>query len=470
MKKIMYIFIILSLLLCISGCKKKKKIFHNSYEFADQYFDNDKEVSDIKIKNIPKKSIEIGYFSQAGIELEISYVDGKKQIYPVTEALFPKEDISEFKTPGDKYFDLVFKNKHIALKFSLIEPEVKVVFKVRFIDRLNNVVEEKLVDYLSSVKCSKESSFTDYEENNAYYKFEGKYDKDLDYIYFNTDIRPVYTKYLLFNSADGYRYAVDFNQAFVVSRATESSGVYNMHSLVYLGRYNNFIVQTLDTVERTEYKNETLSFSKNKNAKSAISFKENILTNLRNNVLPKTYIHTTEYVPNPYSQIIMQNTNKLNFDLSQNTSINFEDGLLDVPSCILTSFDGYDFSGIERSDEIITSNKSLFEDNADLYLGKYMQGGTTYEHKIASDYELGYYQADYVCDLDVYLDIEYKMVVSAEGYIITIFINTAKIAFAYDESTLKFNVRYRENNDFDSYSKSMTISDGLLGNTFYVYV
>ena len=332
MRKILAIFTILSLFLCITGCKKKEKVFHNSYELADQYFSNDEEVSDIKIKNVPKSPIEIGYFSKAGIELEISYVGGNKQTYPVTEMLFPKEDMQEFKTPGDKYFDIVFKNKHIPLKFTLIEPEVKVVFKVRFLDRLNNVVEEKLVDYLSSVTCSKESSFTDYEENNAIYKFEGKYDKDLDCIYFNTDIKPVYTKYLLYNSSDGYNFYEDYNQAFVVSRSG-SSGVYNMHSLVYLGRYNNFVLQTLDTIERTEYKNETLSFSKNKNAKSDMSFKENILANLRDNVLPKAYKHTTDYVPNPFAEVIMQNTSKLNFDLSKTTSVSFADGLLDVPSC-----------------------------------------------------------------------------------------------------------------------------------------
>lgn len=470
MKKLLTIFTILSLFLCITGCKKNNnKVFHNSYELAEQYFSNDAEVSDIKIKNVPKSPIEIGYFSQAGIELEVSYVDGSKQTYPLTEGLFPKEDLIEFKTPGDKYFDIVFKNKHIALKFTLVEPEVKVVFKVRFLDRFNNLVEEKLVDYLSSVKCSKESAFVNYEDNNAYYKFEGKYDKDLDYICFNTDIKPVYTKYLFYNSADGYKFFDDYNQAYVVSR-TGSSGVYNMHSLVYLGRYNNFVLQTLDTIERTEYKNEKLSFSKNKNAKSDMSFKENILANLRDNVLPKAYKHTTDYVSNPFAEVIVQNSKLLNFDLSQTTSVNFTDGFLDVPSCVTTSFDGYGFSGLERNDGIITSNKSVFENNSDLYLGKYMQGGTNYDYQIASDYELGYYQAEYLCDLDVYLDVEYRYIESAEGYIVTIFIDSAKIAFAYDESTLRFDIRYSENNDFSSYSKVMSISDGLLGNTFYVFL
>ena len=471
MKKLLTILSILSLSVCITGCKKNKKKFQNTYEIIDQYFSNDKEVTDIRIKNVPKDPIEIGYFSQAGITLEVSYIDGKKQTFPVTEGLFPKEDLNEFKTPGDKYFDIIFKNKHIALKFTLKEPEVKVVFKVRFLDKDNNLVEEKLVDYLSSVTCSKESAFKDYEEKNVYYKFEGKYDIDLENIYFNTDVKPVYKKYLLYNSADGYTYQQDVDQAFVVSKQQQSSGSYTMHSLVYLGRYNNFVIQTLDTVERTEYKSDTLSFSKNKNAKSDMAFKENILNNVKN-VLSKGYKHTTDYAPNPQVDvdIFVQDSYKLNFDLSQTNSVSLGDSLLDVPSCITTSLDGYSFSGLDRNDGIKTSNKSLFESNADLYLGKYMQGGTTFNYTVTPDYKLGYYQAEYICDLDVYLDIEYRYVESAEGYLAYVFIDTAKIAFAYDESTLKFNVRYNEENDFSSYSKSFTISDGVLGNTCFLFL
>ena len=158
------ILVLMSICSCMTfvSCGKEKDngyTFVNSYEVSDSYFSKSEEISNIKITNVPKEEIEIGYFGHAGITLEVNYVNGDKETYPITEKFFSEDIIGEFLVPGDKYFDIVYKGNHLPLKFTLVPAKVLPKYEVNFYDRFGNIVETKYVSYLSSTKCSNHALF-----------------------------------------------------------------------------------------------------------------------------------------------------------------------------------------------------------------------------------------------------------------------------------------------------------------------
>lgn len=461
MRKILSILISIALIMCLVACKKAPKELRN-FDIGGPLLLNDSEVSEVKFKNVPKTPIEIGYFSNQKIYLEVSFVDGSKENIHVTEDFFPKDCIKEFKIPGEKYFDCLFKGQHIPLKFSLKENVNPIAFKVEFYNEKNETIQTSYVSYLSSVSCTSVGKVKNYELDGYYYKYNGNLEKGIDYVYKNMDVHPTYDKFLLRNSYDNYNNTLSYDMVSHYNVGNEQ------HMLFYVGRYNDFIIQSMDTIERNEYKKEVISFDKRANAKSPITFVDNIAFNLKNDVLRNSYIHDSSKMYYDYYTIYQ--SSKLDFNLNISSELDIDGVKTEIPSCIMNSISnsGYtDFSGFARRDGINTSTLSLFDNNADLYFNYYLKDGETYDVTLAPDAKLGYYKVDYIADCDIYIDLTYTIEEGSGWYFITI--NNAKIGLDYDINTLKFDLRYSSTNEFTSYSKPVTINDKKIGESLVYY-
>ena len=211
MKKLLYLFISLCLAITLVGCGKKKTTykFYDVVEKNDSVFSSTKEISTMKLKGVPKSAIEIGYFAYAGIYFEVTYIDGEKQKVDINEGFFPESDLNEFKTPGNKYFDLVYKGTHFALKFKLVEPTQPIKYLVNFHDRSGAVIYKTYCSYLDEVKCLNESAIENYTDGKSLYIFNGKWDQKLKYVYSNLDVYPIYDKCFYGNASDNYYSSFD---------------------------------------------------------------------------------------------------------------------------------------------------------------------------------------------------------------------------------------------------------------------
>ena len=131
------VFLLFIFILLVSSCNNNDEIINdvsfNEIKLDNVIFDEDKNVSSIEIIDVPAE-IKIGHFSSFNIKFKINYVDETVSYKRITEEMFSEELLEEFLNPGDKYFDFVYKNNHISLRFKLIESENPVYFNVEFKD------------------------------------------------------------------------------------------------------------------------------------------------------------------------------------------------------------------------------------------------------------------------------------------------------------------------------------------------
>ena len=193
MKKLLYLFISLCLTILVCGCSNKNASYKFFNVYDPYYFDSNKEVSTIKLKGVPTSPIEIGYFSYAGIYLDVTYTDGSKEKVPVTERLFPESELMDLKIPGKKNYDLLYKDTHMSLKFELKEATIDLKYQVHFYDRNSNLIYTSYCSYLEEAKCPNNSEIKDYTDGKYIYKFNGNWGISLKHIYYNLELYPVYS-------------------------------------------------------------------------------------------------------------------------------------------------------------------------------------------------------------------------------------------------------------------------------------
>ena len=459
MKKILYIFISLCLAILVSGCSKKKVTykFYNVYDTS--YFDNGKEVSTIKVKGVPSEAIEIGYFSYAGIYLEVTYTDGTKENVAVTERLFPESELMDFKIPGKKNYDLVYKDTHMSLKFELKEATQDIKYQVNFHDRDGKIIYTTYCSYLDEVKCLKEDEIKNYTDGKNIYVFNGNWGIDLKHVFYNLDLYPKYDKCLYMNADDGFYSSKEFYQrADIIEGST-------YHQLIGVGKINNVLLASLETLEVTEAKNQTLIFDKKNTSSSCASLIELMGENITN-LVKDYYIH--DYWSSASLDIKLVNGNKLNFNTNVSNSIDayVDEGItnsIDIPSFITTSFSNYPgFSGYTREDGHVVSNKNVLDaSNPEFFLTEFIGKGdnaSKIEVPITPDYQLGFYRMDFLCNLNVFIDLTYH-IESTGGYGRNYVIEDAKIGFTYEPGGSQFKLRYSEDGSYDSYGIPITVSD-----------
>ena len=461
MKKLLTIFTTLSLAFIIAGCGKKATSV--TYNPDSDYFDINKEVSNIKLTNVPKK-IQIGYLRQANIILEITYSDGTIDEKVINESFFPKEMYEELQKEGDKYFDFVYKNKHIPLKFKLVKAEVPMTYKVDFVNEKGNVIETKYVRYLQSVKCSREGTINDYFADGYFYKFTGTFDHDLDYIYDNFTAVPVFNKYKSSNFDEKY-YQNSTTYDVIDTLDTTIDGSY--HTLAYVGRVKDFVVCPLYyTYIRDKYEDINVKYTKEIDIDS---FYKNICKKLKDYV-HRCYNHST--TTKLLTDFSITNTDILNFDLSIENDytlggLNLNESVtMKLPDCFVgdLSLTNYDLTTKQRKDGENYSFYSLFaKEGARLHETEYKMSNPTEELHLTEEYDKGYYDLNFVLDLDLYLDIQYNVVKTGENYQINL--ENIKIAATFISDTGRFEMNYNTTNSFEYYGNKFSVDNYTLALT-----
>ena len=190
--------------------------------------------------------------------------------------------------------------------------------------------------------------------------------------------------------------------------------------------------------------------------------------NIKNNIIKQYYIHNTSTAS---LDIKLVNSGKLNFNTNVNSAVDafVEEGVtnsIDIPSCITTSFANYTgFAGYTREDGYAVSSKNVLDTTtAEFFLTEYIGKGdnpSKVNIPITPDYKLGYYRADFVCDLDVFIDFTYH-VESTGGYGRNYIIDDAKIGFTYPQGAGEFKLRYSEDGNFETCGMPITVSDYLV--------
>ena len=466
MKKILNLFIFLGLMLVLFGCGSKKNsttakktntyVFKNVYEIEDSSFDKQVEITDIKLKGIPEAPIEIGYFSFAGIALEVNYIDGTTKIITVTEKLFPESSLKEFTTPGKKYFDLVYKQKHMALRFELVEPTTAVKYKVTFHQRTGEEIYTTYVSYLDSVTFTRTDEIKDYTDGNYIYKFNNKWSEDTSHIYYNVDLYPQFDKKDYINANEGYKFESGYNLVNDYKTANDQ-----FKGLVYVGRMKNVVLASLNVEEVFVNDNQTISFYKNAYS-SNDKLLSTMLQSVKQTILVENYIHDGSSC---WTNLYIKNSSKLRFDPSKNESRAAYNGIglgytnITVPSCIQTSLSDYSsYTGFTRGDGVRISNLSMLDlTSDDVYNNYYLNGEDTVTINVTPDYKTGYYRLDFVADLDIFLDLTYTISSVDDGRCFDL--KEAKIAFTYTEEQPAFKLRYSSDGNFDKVGMPITVSD-----------
>ena len=378
-----------------------------------------------------------------------STIDGEKQKIDINEGFFPESDLNEFKTPGNKYFDLVYKGTHFALKFKLIEPTQPIKYLVNFHDKSGEVIYKTYCSYLDEVKCLNEDKIANYTDGKNLYVFNGKWNQQLKHVYSNLDVYPIYDKCFYGNISDNYYSSSEY---YKVADINHSDDTY--HSLMYMGRINNAVLASLDTIQLTEQKNQTISFDKKKDYGTSDKLYAIVLNNIKS-LISNYYIHDN-WTPVDTNYYVFENSSKLNFNMN-------DEGTNNVPKCITTSFSNYSgFSGFTREDGAKVSAKNVLDStNAELFLTEYIGTGedaSKATFNITPDYKLGYYRADFICNLDIFIDFTYtKQYVQqyTNKYILT----DVKIGFTYATGESKFALRYSADGNFESEGMPFTIQD-----------
>ena len=120
-----------------------------------------------------------------------------------------------------------------------------------------------------------------------------------------------------------------------------------------MGRIDNVVLASIDTIQLTEQNNQTFEFDKKKDYGTSDKLNAAILDNIKS-LISNYYIHDN-WTPVWSDYYVFTNSSKLNFDLNNVDENN-------VPKCITTSFSNYSgFSGFTREDGVKVSDKNVLD-------------------------------------------------------------------------------------------------------------
>ena len=457
------VFLLFIFILLVSSCNNNDEIINdvsfNEIKLDNAIFDEDKNVSSIEIIDVPAE-IKIGHFSSFNIKFKINYVDETVSYKRITEEMFSEELLEEFLNPGDKYFDFVYKNNHISLRFKLIESENPVYFNVEFKDRNGNLLETKSVKYLNSVTYNGPKDL-DYIKDEKYYRFNGNWSEDLSHVYSNMVLYPKYDECGFVNHFDDYFTTKEYSDFMIYEPIKTYNEGNNTHGLIYVGRMENAILKSYGKIERTEY--EATQFKYNQDDLSVTEFYQDLGDNIKKNIILDKYVHKDEKIDLNFT--IIYNLSKLNLDLSKNNEYEYENNKYNISSCISVDFSNYNLTendGYQRNDNIKTSVDNIFNLNDKKIYDKYLNGGSI---NITEDYPLGTYNLSMMADLDIYLDLTFMELTPFGQYPIYYQINDVKLGFAMAKDSLRFGFTYSNNEDINSFGNKITIYDSIISHT-----
>lgn len=473
MKKLYALIMILSLLFVITGCKKNNGIKRPiDIDHSITYFGSAKGVSDITITNVPKE-IKIGYFASANIKLVITYLDGIKEEQHITEKFLPKAYLEDLKTEGDKYFDFIYKEKHIPLKFKQVAADVPMYYSVDFVDETGKNIEHKYVKYLDEafISQSKVNLVRDYIKDGYYYKFTKTFDQDLDYIYSNMTCKPVFVKYKTYGNSYGYYDKYSYPPIYEIIDAKIDSDLIR-HTLLYVDRVTDFAASSLTKPYlKEDYSDKVWRFRK---TDSMTDFYQEVNDNLKN-LVKNNYYHETES-EYPYQPgITCTSTCYLNFNLNDTNSYEmgndttgkFNINLQDCFTGDLTKTMYNPDRSLKRRDGGLFNYDSIFELDPNLYLSEDYYDGTSSVQiqDILGDIIMGYYNLDFVIDVDVYIDVIYEFV--HNGNDCMFILQEVNLVFCYVPGSAKYVLNHSTDNTYEYHGTQFKISDGMLADTLY---
>ena len=458
MKKLFKLSTIFLLALTLAACSGKKNNDNNTpndleentlvkYEPIVDSFSADKAITNMEFINVPTEPIEIGKFAYSNIILQANFIDGTKERMHVTESFFRSEQLADFKTPGQKYYDFLYKGNHIPLRFELKEAKTYPTFTVEFRDKDGSLLDSKVVKYLEEAKYSGKKDLG-YLENNKYYMFTGEWDKDIEYVYSNMSVKPKFKECPVVNSYDNY-YLENLYEYSIVKCEGDSS---DKHALVYMGRINDATLVNLDTQTREHYKDTVFEYTRD-TSYSRLNFAELINNNLINNVLLNNYCHDS--FKNPWYQVNIWNGYLLNFDSSNCITRDISDLGYNLSDLTPISRSGYSTSYKSVINHMYTDPYNVYmADDANILT-------------LTEDYPLGNYQLCLMSDLDVYLDIHFE-ITEDNGYQ-NYKLTSAKLAVCYLPETIRMDFKY-SSDDITTYSNKFVIYDAHLLDTLYEYI
>ena len=395
-KKNLLAVILLSLsLLTGCGCSQDNEPSYISFGVPNDWNIQRKEsIVSMEFVNVPTDPIEVGYFSQAGIGLKVRYIDNAEKVYDFDESFFPLPVLSTLKTPGEKAFDITFKENHIPLNFTLIKAKQPRKVKATYIDYRGTEVAQTYVNYLDDAVYTGED-IPSYQEDGGINVWNGLFDGRYYNLYRDETLvasyeyRP-YGYYLDDMNNQPQRYEMIIGG--IGRKNNNDVGAFyfaRMKRVVLDG--SEFVYHNKGFFDKTTYNNPTFDIN---------------INNLGDKVLTSFIEHgyvfdgsglTVYHGNNKYGracEYTMVNLNK--FNLSK-----------DISTFKATAFDSvsptpkYISSGDNSSVDLLYSEKSL---NAIKDAAK--AGHST---SIYHDYKSGYYCEELVADVDLYLVVEYQI-------------------------------------------------------------
>ena len=432
----------------MSGCGNKTQIVKpivNNNIFAVSIPEKETPVTNVTLLNVPKDSVEIGYLSYVGMEMQIEYEDQTVATIPFTEKLIPHEQLESLKTPGKKYIDFLFKNNHISFDINLVAPKTPMYHVVKFMERGNCPLKEVYVGYLEKAIYDGRS-VEGYREGDYYYEFNNKWDQDLDYVYCDMVANAVYDKVDIRNYASKQTQRVNLKHE---SGTTYAYNVFPMigylndggggKALFYMGEVKNVEIANGATVNHKEnsYDRVSVSFEN----KDKIDFQDSII-----NMVKKVYClgDKTETARYPLTKLIDGQELALDLTIDQSGKPK------DLGTVLSSSYGNLNW---KRSDGRIISHDSVMREEikADVLSGIKDE----YHEPLYIGTKEGYYRISYLANIDLLLEIDFTinsmsgadMILNARVYPCFIY-GSMRPTLSYSESG-EFNENYQSTLNFD---------------------
>ena len=419
----------------LTGCGNKghkyvRPIVNNAvYDVAIP--NRESPVTAVNVLNVPKTTIEVGYMSYMGIQLEIHYADDAEITIPFTEKLFPLDQLKTLKTPGKKYIDFLFKGQHINFDLDLVKAEVPVYHKVTFRDHNNMVLQEKLFSYLEPAVYSGRTieSFLD---GDYYYEFADEWDHDTSYVFCDFTTNAVY------NTTDVRNYGRKYTTRMTLNH---ESGTYAYNVAPIIAKKDNSYLYYIGEVRDVELAHSEAIYHKKSNfdgIDADFSNKEAIDFNEPMSQLVKDVYHLSDR-ENTARYPTINITNGHNLALDMTVENGKAKGLGDGRFKQMGYTGNFNYM---RGDGRVISYESILNEEIKADALSMMQDHVS-ESIYANSKKTGYYRISYVATIDLVLEVTYNVTSSSYE------VNEAKLypCFCYDR--IKAVLSYSPSGDFN---------------------